>query len=181
MIYVIRHGQTDLNKEGKLQGRLGLPLNEIGILQAEGLRDKLKNVKFDYVFSSPQERAVQTAEIATGMKAITDPRIDVFDLGESDRLKKSEVKMNGLIPDSSIYKGVEDIEGYVKRVFNFMKELEARFRTSELNILLSGHRCTTGCIGAYFEGIPDDGNIMRFSSDNGDYKAYKFKRIEDIE
>jgi probable phosphoglycerate mutase len=49
-----------------------------------------------------------------------------------------------------------------------------------LNILLSGHRCTTGCIGAYFEGIPDDGNILRFSSDNGDFKEYKFKKIKDI-
>jgi probable phosphoglycerate mutase len=180
MIYVIRHGQTDLNKEGKLQGRLGLPLNEIGVLQAEGLRDKLKNVKFAYVFSSPQERAVQTAEIATGMKAIIDPRIDVFDLGEADRMRKSEVKMNGAIPDSNIYKGVEDIQVYIKRVFSFMREIEDKFGTSELNILLSGHRCTTGCIGAYFEGIPDDGNILRFSSDNGDFKEYKFKKIKDI-
>lgn len=56
MIYVIRHGQTDMNKEGRLQGRLGLRLNEYGIEQAEYLRDKLKNIKFDYVFSSPQER-----------------------------------------------------------------------------------------------------------------------------
>lgn len=55
MIYVVRHGQTDLNKERRLQGRLGLPLNEVGINQAELLRDKLKNTKFDYVFSSPQE------------------------------------------------------------------------------------------------------------------------------
>jgi probable phosphoglycerate mutase len=114
------------------------------------------------------------------MKAITDPRIDVFDLGEADRMKKSEVKMNGAIPDSNIYKGVEDIQVYIKRVFSFMREIEAKFGTSELNILLSGHRCTTGCIGAYFEGIPDDGNILRFSSDNGDYKEYKFKMIKDI-
>jgi bisphosphoglycerate-dependent phosphoglycerate mutase len=33
MIYVIRHGQTDLNKERKMQGRKGLPLNEYGIEQ----------------------------------------------------------------------------------------------------------------------------------------------------
>lgn len=180
MIYVIRHGQTDLNKEGRLQGRLGLPLNKIGVSQAEGLRDKLNNVKFDYVFSSPQERAVQTAEIATGMRVITDSRLDVFDLGEADRLRKSEVKMSGGIPDSSIYKGVEEIQSYVKRVFSFMHELEDRFGTSELNILLSGHRCTTGCIGAYFEGIPEDGNILRFSSDNGEYKTYKFIMVKDI-
>nr|WP_010173522.1 histidine phosphatase family protein [Bacillus coahuilensis] len=41
MIYVIRHGQTDLNKERKLQGRMGLPLNEYGIHQANVLKVKL--------------------------------------------------------------------------------------------------------------------------------------------
>nr|WP_249336682.1 histidine phosphatase family protein [Sporosarcina sp. Marseille-Q4063] len=65
MIYVIRHGQTDLNKERRMQGRLGLPLNEYGIEQAKNLRERIKDIKFDYVFSSPQERAIQTAEIAT--------------------------------------------------------------------------------------------------------------------
>lgn len=34
-IYTIRHGQTDINKENKIQGRHGLPLNETGIKQAE--------------------------------------------------------------------------------------------------------------------------------------------------
>ncbi|WP_313892276.1 histidine phosphatase family protein [Psychrobacillus sp.] len=174
MIYVIRHGQTDLNKEGRLQGRLGLPLNETGIEQAEFLREKLKDIKFDYVFSSPQERAIQTAEIATGLKAIIDSRLDVIDLGEADRLKKEEVKLVGLVPDSTVYKGVEDIRSYMKRVLLFMQEIEAKYGNSDLNIFLSGHRCTTGCIGSYFEGMPEDGNILRFSSNNADYNVYKF-------
>lgn len=38
MIYVIRHGQTDLNKEGKLQGRQGLPLNDHGNIVANDLQ-----------------------------------------------------------------------------------------------------------------------------------------------
>lgn len=174
MIYVIRHGQTDLNKEGRLQGRLGLPLNETGIEQAECLREKLKDIEFDYVFSSPQERAIQTAEVATGLKAIIDERLDVIDLGEADRLKKEKVKLVGIVPDPTVYKGVEDIHSYMKRVFLFMKELEGKYVNSDLNILLSGHRCTTGCIGSYFEGIPEDGNILRFSSNNADYNVYKF-------
>ncbi len=180
MIYVIRHGQTDLNKEGRLQGRLGLPLNEYGVKQAETLRDELKNITFDYVFSSPQERAIQTAEIATGKKAIIDGRLDVFDLGEADRLKKSEVKVVGAVPDSSVYKGVEDIHSYVKRVFFFMQELEIEYGKKELNILLSGHKCTTGCIGSYFEGIPEDKNILRLSSENGNYKVYNFNMTRAI-
>ncbi|MEH6890204.1 histidine phosphatase family protein [Bacillus sp. JJ864] len=175
MIYVVRHGQTDLNREGRLQGRAGLSLNEHGVEQAKRLRDKLKNIKFDYVFSSPQERAIQTAEIATGIKAITDERLDVFDLGETDGLKKGEVKMVGAVPDSSVYNGAEEPNSYVKIVFSFMNELESKYGKKELNILLSGHRCTTGCIAAYFEGIPEDSNILRISSNNGEYKVYNFK------
>ena len=175
MIYVIRHGQTDLNKERRMQGRLGLPLNEFGIEQANRLRDELREIKFDIVYSSPQERAIQTAEIATGLTAMIDTRLDVFDLGEADRLKTSEVKMAGIIPDPNIYYGVEDTGSFVKRVFDFMSELESNCGKRNMNVLLSGHRCTTGCIGAYFNGIPDDGNIVKFSSDNGNYMVYKFQ------
>ncbi len=175
MLYVVRHGQTDLNKEGRLQGRLGLPLNEYGIQQAERLRDRLKNINFDYVFSSPQERAIQTAEIATGASALIDPRLDVFDLGEADRLLKGEVKLVGVVPDSRIYKGVEEIPNFMNRVFAFMHNLEREYGSRKVNILVSGHSCTTGCIGAYFEGIPEDRNILRFSCDNGQYKEYMFQ------
>ncbi|MBT2640457.1 histidine phosphatase family protein [Bacillus sp. ISL-39] len=174
MIYVIRHGQTDLNKERKMQGRKGLPLNEHGIEQAKALRNRLQNIKFDFVFSSPQARALQTAEIVTGLNAVKDDRLDVFDLGEADRLSVNEVKMAGPLPDSKVYKGIEDPDAFINRVFSFMRELENQHRIRELNILIAGHRCTTGCIGAYFEGIPSDRNILRFSSDTGDYKTYEF-------
>lgn len=174
MIYVIRHGQTDLNKERKMQGRMGLLLNEHGIEQAKALRDRLQKIKFDFVFSSPQDRAMQTAEIVTGLNAVKDDRLDVFDLGEADRLNVNEVEMAGPLPDPSVYKGIEDPDAFVKRVFSFMNELENQHRIRELNILIAGHRCTTGCIGAYFEGIPTDRNILKFSSDTGDYKTYEF-------
>lgn len=96
-------------------------------------------------------------------------------MGEADRLHISDVKMAGPIPDSSVYNGMEEPNRFVKRVFSFMKELEYQKGKKELNILITGHRCTTGCIGAYFEGIPADGNILKFSSDTGDYKTYIFK------
>lgn len=175
MIYVIRHGQTDLNRERRMQGRSGLPLNEVGIKQAESLRDKLHDIDFDIIVSSPQERAIQTAEIATGKRATIDARLDVFDLGEADRLKVGEVKMSGSIPDANVYNGIEHPDKFIKRVFSYMSELESEYRGKSLNILISGHRCTTGCVGAYFEGIPHDENILRYSSDNGDYKKYAFK------
>lgn len=175
MIYVIRHGQTDLNKEGRLQGKQGLPLNQYGIKQAEILRDEIKDIKFDFAFSSPQERAVQTAEIVSGLKATVDVRLDVFDLGDADLLRREEVIMTGSIPDPNTYKGVEDINLFVKRIFNFMSELEAKYRGKDINILITGHRCTTGCMGAYFMGTPKDGNLLKYSLDTGRYKIYEFR------
>jgi uncharacterized phosphatase len=174
MIYVVRHGQTDLNKEGRLQGRNGLPLNEEGRKQAERLREQFKAIKFNYVYSSPQERAMQTAEISTGIKPIMDPRLDVFDIGEADGLKKHEVQLDGVLPNRNVYRGMEDIQDYIKRLFSLMCELQLKYGGKEVNILLSGHRCTTGGIGSNFEGVPKDQNILRFSSNNGDYKTYEF-------
>lgn len=177
MLYVIRHGQTDLNKDGKMQGRNGLPLNSQGIEQAEALKDLLKDIEFDLVFSSPQERAIHTAKIVTGKKPMVDDRLDVFDLGEADGLPISDIKMKGPIPDPSVYHGVEDPEKFVERVFHFMDELKEQYGNGERNILISGHRCTTGCIGAYFKGIPADGNIISFSSETGNYQTYTLRYI----
>ena len=53
-LYVARHGQTNLNLEHKLQGKIGLPLNEHGIAQAKELCNELKNIKFFKAYSSPQ-------------------------------------------------------------------------------------------------------------------------------
>lgn len=175
MLYVVRHGQTDWNKEGRLQGRQGLSLNDEGIAQASRLKERLQHTRFDMVYSSPQERSIQTAEIITGLDIRIDRRLDVFDLGEADGLKRSEVQLAGNIPDPQVYRGVEDVRTFVKRIFDFMEELENKINFKEANILISGHKCTTGCIGAYFNGIPEDGNMLRYSSGNGEYKTYSFQ------
>ncbi len=62
-IYLVRHGETDWNKMGIMQGQKNIPLNSKGKEQALVLHKKLKNVKFDAIFSSDLFRAKQTAEI----------------------------------------------------------------------------------------------------------------------
>ena len=148
-----------------------MPLNEEGIFQAEKLKHELKGVKFDFVFSSPQERAVQTAQIASGTKPIVDERLDSYDLGTADGLKGDEIKktLNGLIPDPTIYSGVEEVEHYLNRISDFMKDLMKKYK-SATNIMICGHKCTTGCISAYFDGMPKDGNFMKLSSPNAGCK-----------
>ena len=59
MIYIIRHGKTELNKAKVLQGRSDFPLNEEGIRQAEEAAARLGDVTFAHVYSSPLTISVE--------------------------------------------------------------------------------------------------------------------------
>lgn len=61
-LYLIRHGTTDYNVNGRFQGTLQIPLNEQGLLQAGFLAGYLANAPLNAVYSSPLERAKQTAD-----------------------------------------------------------------------------------------------------------------------
>jgi broad specificity phosphatase PhoE len=62
-IFLIRHGETDWNKEGRIQGRQDIPLNDTGLKQARDIAEFLKVVNLEYIYHSPLQRAVKTAEI----------------------------------------------------------------------------------------------------------------------
>lgn len=63
---VVRHGETDWNKEGRMQGRMDIPLNTNGVLQAEELAARLDPKEYDVIISSTLGRAKQTADIIAG-------------------------------------------------------------------------------------------------------------------
>jgi broad specificity phosphatase PhoE len=61
-IYLIRHGQTAWNKEEIFRGRTDVPLNEIGMREAELAGEYLKDKEIHVIYSSPLSRAWQTAQ-----------------------------------------------------------------------------------------------------------------------
>lgn len=68
--YLMRHGQTLFNVQGRIQGACDSPLTELGIAQAKAARDyfEQEGIRFDSIYSSTQERACDTAELVTGRK-----------------------------------------------------------------------------------------------------------------
>ena len=62
-IYFVRHGETDWNKERKIQGQVDIPLNEFGRHLARETAKGLRDVPFDVCFTSPLGRARETAQI----------------------------------------------------------------------------------------------------------------------
>lgn len=67
-IYLTRHGETEWNLAHKFQGKLDSPLTEVGKQQAEWLSERLKDVEFTAIYSSPSGRAFKTAEIVRGQR-----------------------------------------------------------------------------------------------------------------
>lgn len=63
-IYLARHGETEWNSQGRIQGQHDTPLTAKGKEQALKLGEKFKEIKFEAIFSSDQLRAKRTAEIA---------------------------------------------------------------------------------------------------------------------
>ena len=100
-IYVIRHGETDANKSGVLQGSSNWPLNEFGIQLAEITGTNMKGIKFDACFSSPLDRAKDTAKIVlknSGNENVEiqyDDRIKEIDMGiyEGKKIRPGELEV----------------------------------------------------------------------------------------
>jgi len=62
-LYIARHGETDFNKAGRLQGRTDIPLNEVGRGQATKLAERLRGIRITRAGASTLSRAKETASI----------------------------------------------------------------------------------------------------------------------
>ena len=61
-LLLVRHGETNWNREGRFQGQIDIPLNDRGYAQAEAAAQFLKNVELDRAYTSSMARPRQTAE-----------------------------------------------------------------------------------------------------------------------
>lgn len=145
-IYIVRHGQTSMNHAKLLQGRSDIPLNETGILQAEKTGDYFvrEGIHFDSVFSSPLQRAIETAEaiVKDTCSVKTDERLLEMDYGpyEGISLVNPPEEITYFFSDFTNHpapEGMEQLDSVVKRLGDFLEEI----RTSHMsgNILISTH------------------------------------------
>ena len=93
-LFLIRHGQTSWNVEGRYQGDHDIELNKVGIKQAKLAAKYLSRVEFANIYSSPLKRTLYTAEAIKGrrdLKIIVREDLREMSFGRWEGLKFSEI------------------------------------------------------------------------------------------
>ena len=87
--WFLRHGETDWNAQGLSQGRTDIPLNDVGVMQAERAALTLRESRIVTVIASPLIRARRTAEIVAeplGLPVALDPDLAEVNFGDQEGL-----------------------------------------------------------------------------------------------
>lgn len=166
-LYVIRHGETVWNTEGRLQGRTDIELNENGIRLARETAEKMADIPFDLAISSPLKRAVETARIVLGDRDIPillDERIQEISFGEWEGLCCRGDNYN--VPEEFTLffkdpwnyqppKGGETLHEVCARTKDFYDELISKEEYQDKTILIAMHGCSTR---AFLRSVYEDKN-----------------------
>jgi alpha-ribazole phosphatase len=147
-LFLVRHGQTDLNKVRRYQGRVDVPLNETGIGQAQKLASRLSCEQFDKIYSSPLSRAKQTAEIIHNGFCVDIMKLDELVEMDFGKLEgKTYKEIIEIFPDWNpavfdfTFAGGENLDSLAVRVQSFVDMLKTLNESS--NILVVTH---SGCL-----------------------------------
>jgi broad specificity phosphatase PhoE len=91
-LWLVRHGETEWSAAGRHTSRTDLELTANGRVAASALRERLRDVPFDEVLTSPRVRARTTAELAgLGDRAVIDPDLAEWDYGEDEGLTSAQI------------------------------------------------------------------------------------------
>tara|TARA_B100000945_G_C20142497_1_gene484589 strand:- start:45 stop:647 length:603 start_codon:yes stop_codon:yes gene_type:complete len=135
-IFFVRHGETDWNKSGFLQGQTDIPLNKKGREQSETLSIKLEKKKINLIFSSPLIRSIETAnKVACRFNQgiicsnlLTERHFGILEGEKIEELKKSSRKKKILEKSATANYKPETGESLFEvnqRIFKFLKVLDS--------------------------------------------------------
>lgn len=160
-LFVVRHGETDWNVEGRYQGQADPPLNARGLAQAEEAAARLENAGIDVIYTSPLQRAAQTAEAIArrvGRPVIADPRLMEIHQGRWQEQLVTDIQTQypELLaqwrsdPWSTSPPEGETLQAVRQRVIAAVEDILARHPRETVAIVT--HRIPIGMIKLHYQG-----------------------------
>jgi len=182
-LILVRHGQTDWNKEDRIQGQSDIPLNKEGKRQAEKVARQLSGKKIDAIYTSKLKRAYQTAHIiarAHHLKVVKDERLNEITQGDWEGLTLSEARKRYPVlfekwlttPLQTKPPGGESVKSVKKRVIDVLNEIKGRHPSQ--TVVIVAHEVVNALIKSVCEGIGLE-HIWDLHSSNGSYEVIEVK------
>ena len=168
-LYLIRHGETDWNRQHRIQGLTDIPLNDTGREQARATGRLLAGRGFDRVYSSPLSRARETATIIADELGLPAP--DIIDAlvernyGDAEGLSFAEIDRR--YPDRSTVAGEETREAVAERVLPALHGLAAAHPDESILIVSHG-----GAIRSVLMSVQPEVRYGRIG--NGSVHSFRF-------
>ena len=148
-IYLARHGETDWNAAGRIQGWTDIPLNENGRRQARDLANILAATRLDAIYCSTLQRSFETAQISNWR-----PIIPMIELNEQSQGKYEGLQLSGEVllefqkrrsdPDDSL-EGGESRNQHRKRIREALRHIRSS-HPDDSQVLIVGHGGTNNLI-----------------------------------
>lgn len=162
-ILMVRHGETDWNVAKKLQGKTDIELNENGIKQAMIVAESLKEEKIDVIIASPLKRTRKTAEIIgkkIGCKVIYNEGLIERNCGEFEGKKGEDFDRVAFwsYKRNLKYERAEGVRDFFDRIFETLDEITNEYKGKR--VLIVSHGGVSLPVNCYFNGIPDEDNIL---------------------
>lgn len=180
LLLLIRHGENDFVKTGKLPGQLdGIHLNERGQKQAQALGEALKHVPIKAIYSSPLERAMETAEPiarARGLAIIPEPDLRDANVGRWQGKSIKSLRLTNAwkivqhSPSRFQFPEGESFPGVQTRIINALESIARKHNKPKDIVAVVFHADPIKLAVAHFLGLPLD-HFQRLSCDTGSLTA----------
>lgn len=144
-LYLIRHGESEGNKQGKIQGSMDFPLSELGHIQAEAVAEFCQTLPIDDVYTSDLTRALHTAETIanpsnhrlTKTDLLREVHLGVLQGKTREDIFEQYPHLKGKPLVGSDAEGAETIEALSRRCEQLLHMLKEQHQQGETVLLVS--------------------------------------------
>ena len=175
IIGLVRHGQTEENFLGKIQGRKNNMMNDTGRRQCQRLREKILKTNYDFCYMSPMIRCVETAMILIGdrVEMIPDKRLIEREMGKMEgkpRVEYNAYQFWNYTLNRSDF-GVEPVQDVFKRCEEFLDYIMEKHK--DKNILIITHGSPYRAIRHLLKKTKLKGPLLDGNIENCQYEVFE--------
>lgn len=178
-LYLVRHGETDWNRQHRIQGLTDIPLNPTGRKQARAAGKLLSRRAWNGIYSSPLSRARETATIIAEQTGLSQPdAVDALverNYGEAEGLNFIEIDRR--YPNRSEVPGQESRAEVIARVVPALRELAASHPGESLIVVSHGGAIRAMLMAAEptrTHGMITNGSVHSFRFEEGELRLIRF-------